>query len=290
MKAQYLLALTVVISLPTISSGQIPTSRPRALPSAPSLAAPITAPVQTPTDPEQPATDATNAADAEEAKQKAEQVKRKQARMKMIQRLQFDRRPSAILQAWAESNKEPEAKEEKEDEEKPKPKSEISPSTTEPVEPAPDPDWFDEGIKIFQRDVTLGNWPNVKHFLIDLPEDEGKALYQRLLQTLQGVPAGMPNLPQELQAQFAEVQAMQAQRRGRNPEKNIFKFDDVIALADVAPLELDDSMLRSLAVMIRATLSNGNVIEQLTPWVWSPSPSPTATTARYGWTITSRTA
>ena len=84
-----------------------------------------------------------------------------------------------------------------------------------------------------------------------------------MLKTLQGVPSGMPNLPQELQAQLAQVRAMQSQQRGRQPEKNTFKFEDVIALANVAPHELDDSMLRSLAVMLRETLKKGNVIEQL---------------------------
>jgi hypothetical protein len=225
-------------------------------PSADPFGAPTAAPAQAQTAQPQVANNASNTADPEEAKRKAEAAQRKQKRMQAIQRLQFDRRPSAILQAWAESQKEREPKEEKE-------KPPTPPATAQPAQPAAKPDWFDAGVKLFQRDVTLGNWPEVTHFLIDLPEDEGKALYQRLLQTLQGVPSGTANLPPEVQAQMAQMRAMQAQQRGRNPEKNTFKFDDVIALAGVAPVELDDGMLGSLAAMLRETLSSGNVIEQL---------------------------
>ena len=205
----------------------------------------------------EPADGAENGEGTDAAKKKAAAAQRKQKRMQTIQRLEFDRRPSAILHAWADSQKEPENEEEEE------PTKPTPSATEESKQPATKPDWFPAGVKLFQRDVTLSNWAEVKHFLIDLPEDEGKALYQRLLQTLQDEPSGMANLPPEMRVQMAQMRAMQAQQRGRTPEKHRFEFEDIIALADVAPVELDAGMIASLGAIIRETLDSGNVIEQL---------------------------
>ncbi len=348
MKAQTLLALAIVAALPAVLFSQTAVRRPMTLSGPAQLgnlfrANPFADSAESAPSQGQPVANTTSTATTEAAQKLAAEATRKQARMRIIQKLQFDRRPSAILRAWAESNKDPE---ESDDEEKSKsqtaatpntvsatgtanatgtvaapytagstgrvistgtvtstgttlssgtlastgtiqspnkvpsqatigvpgpaavpgavsPGAVVSPNTAQPAAPPVKPDWFNTAIKIFQRDVTLGNWPDVKHFLIDLPEDEGKALYKRLLQSLQGVPSAVANLPQELQAQFAQMQRLQSQQRGRNPERNTFKFEDVIALANVAPLELDDSMLRSLAIMLRETLKSGNVIEPL---------------------------
>ena len=43
-------------------------------------------------------------------------------------------------------------------------------------------DPFDQELKGFQYDVTLGDWAAVKAFLARLPEDEGKAAYEQLIQ------------------------------------------------------------------------------------------------------------
>ena len=196
---------------------------------------------------------------AEEKKKKAEEAAKKQARMQKIQEVQFDRRTSTILKVWAE----PEVKSEddkKKDEEQPKQEP-----PEKPGEKKPEPDPFDVELKGFQRDVTLGNWVEVGRYLSGLPEDEGKTLYLRLLQGLQAIPKGIPaDVPPEVRQQLEQLQQMRArQQGGKRPEKNTFNFDDVIALAEVAPVELDENIIRSLGAIVRLALEGGNVVEEL---------------------------
>ena len=55
-----------------------------------------------------------------------------------------------------------------------------------PAAASPDP--FDRELRGFQYDVTLGDWAAVKAFLARLPEEEGKAAYEQLIQGLGGSP------------------------------------------------------------------------------------------------------
>ncbi len=181
-----------------------------------------------------------------DAAAKAAEAQKKQQRLQKIQQLQFDRRPSTILKTWSERDEKP--KDAGNDAEKPK---------SETGEPVPQPDPFDQEIKVFQRHVTLGQWVEVKRYLAGLPEDEGKALYQRLLLSLRSVPkptpaAAMPGMP-----------VPSVTQRGGRPEKNTFTFEDVIALADAAPVELDDKLIVSLGAILREALGTGNVVKEL---------------------------
>lgn len=184
-------------------------------------------------------------AESEEAKQKAEEDKKKKERIQKINKLTFDRRPSSILNAWAEPATKPAKDEEPEDA-----------SADKESEQKPDP--FADQLKAFQRHVTLGHWPMVQGYLKGLPEDEGEALYKKLLSSLQSVPKGTP-----ANRAVAGGVVVQAAPRSRQPETNSFGFEDVIALAAAAPMDLDKSLISSLGQILQKALTGGNVIDEL---------------------------
>ncbi len=229
MKSQSILALFAVFAFVTSVFGQAATRRA----SQPKPAQPAASSATQPAKPEP--------ADPE-AKRKAEEEAKQSARMQKIQQLRFDRRPSAILRAFA-----------------PKVKEEEKPA--DPDEKKPEPDPFAESLKLFQQNVTIGNWPDVKKFLAELEEKEGKALYQKLLTALRGTALPpIDNLPPEIQAQLQKVQQIQRQQ-GRQPEKNTFSFEDVIALADAAPTELDKVIFPMLGAILRLAVDSGGVVQ-----------------------------
>ena len=80
-------------------------------------------------------------------------------RLQKLKHLTFDRRPSAILRAWA-----------------PQPPVVKSDATKDKKD-----DPLATELSAFQRNVTLGNWTAVKAYLGKLPTDEAKAGYQQLL-------------------------------------------------------------------------------------------------------------
>jgi len=218
---------------------------------------PLGAPAVAEVEEEAKADEASDKPEDPEAKKKQEEEKKKAARQQKLQKLTFDRRPSHILKEWAKSN------------EKPEPESEDDPaedtSEEDPESEKPEPDPFAEDLKKFQRNMTLGNWPDVKSFLASLSEEEGKTAYRQLLQSLRNVPKGVPpGLPPELEAQFAQlIQARNAQQGTKSPEHNKFSFDDVIALADAAPIELEKEDIASLGSILQLPIRYGNAIESL---------------------------
>ena len=88
-------------------------------------------------------------------------------RLIKLRQLSFDRRPSAVLKAWA-----------------PQPPKEVKAD-------APKADPFAKEMESFQRQVTLGQWPAVKVYLAGLKPVEAKAGYKQLLNSLRSNP-GMP--------------------------------------------------------------------------------------------------
>ena len=83
--------------------------------------------------------------------------------MQSIQQLQFDRRPSTILRAFApKAEKEPDPKKNKSD------------------KPKPDP--FAEELRLFQKNVTIGKWIESNKFLTQREDDEGNELCQKQLE------------------------------------------------------------------------------------------------------------
>ena len=111
-------------------------------------------------------------------------------RMLKIQQLRFDRRTSAILKAWstpAGSDKE-----------------NKDPKTEDPN--APPKDEFDLALEEFASSVTLGQWSEVKSFLASLPEDEGKTLYEHLIDSFtSNTPSPVPGGSNLSPAQIAQM-------------------------------------------------------------------------------------
>jgi hypothetical protein len=212
-------------------------------------------------------------ADAQ-ALQKAEAERKKAEHLQKIQQLQFDRRPSAILRIWS-GGKAPSAATQQamnlpagviisgqygpvESVE-----NEVAVPGATPDAPPAAADPFDADLAAFQRDVTLGDWDQVKTFLGGLSEDEGNVAYRQLLQGLQSAQGGMPaDLPPQMAALLAQMQANSGQM-AQLMEQNLFSFDDVLGLAAAAPRPLENEHLTSLGGIVRQALDGGNVVEAL---------------------------
>ena len=170
------------------------------------------------------------------------------SRMMKIKQLRFDRRTSAILKAWstpAGSDKE-----------------NKDPKTEDPN--APSKNEFDLALEEFASSVTLGQWSEVKSFLASLPEDEGKTLYEHLIDSFtSNTPSPVPGGSNLSPAQMAQMQAARIQKQGRIPEKQSCSFDDIMAIAAAAPTKLEDEHFVSLGKITRLAIGNGHVIDQL---------------------------
>ena len=127
-------------------------------------------------------------------------------RMTRLKQLTFDRRPSTILKVWA-----PELK-------------------GKPPEPNPDPkaEALNKEIALFQKNVTLGQWPAVRDYLAGLPDQESRAGYDQLLRTLSQGGIGLAAQADQ-QAMMMNPQMMQF------AERNAFSADDLVGLAAAVP-------------------------------------------------------
>lgn len=135
-------------------------------------------------------------------------------RMTRLKSIDFDRRPSAILKAWA-----PESVQKK-------PPS-LKDARTEAL---------DRELATFQRDVTLGRWSAVKAYLATLPDEEAVAGYSQLLRNLQQQPM-MPGMQPGVAVGPDGAVAMAPGGPAGMPfaEKHAFTTDDVTGLASAAP-------------------------------------------------------
>jgi hypothetical protein len=196
-------------------------------------------------------------ANAEDDSAEAEKAQR----LQKIQQLQFNRRPSAILAAWPAADGKPDDKK-------------VDPATTEQEgDKQPQPDPFDEELKMFQLAVTMGRWADVKHFLAEhLSAEEGKIAYRQLLQGMMRPPTNSESMTSEqmrvmqqlgvTSSQLSQMRQMQSQR-SRQPEQQSASLDDFIALVRAAPHELDKGTLVLLGGVLRLSLQSGNVVEGL---------------------------
>lgn len=171
---------------------------------------------------------------------------------KKLTQIRFDRRPSAILKAWANPPTE-----------YPLPKDFVG-----PLKPG-QKDHTDFEIEAYQRNVTLGNWPAVKAFLKSLPEADAKAAYKHLLQSLQTPVAGQG---QPMQAQAVEEvytmggiiqRVVSGGQQGQSPyqEQNLFSAEDLVGVAAVAPHGLDKAAVGQLGGILRLALAGPTVYE-----------------------------
>lgn len=178
-------------------------------------------------------------------KAKAEAVKESQ-RLQKLKQVTFDRRPSAILKAWA-----PAGPEEKKPDEKAK------------------PDPFDAELEAFQKSVTRGDWPAVKKYLGGLPADEAKAGYLQMLRSLQSGP--MPAMPGGMAAGAGPGPAVMFRgmpvAAGPTPmpmpmaERNQFTADDLVGLIAASPKEPEKDAVGALSAILQQVVAGGTVVE-----------------------------
>lgn len=157
-------------------------------------------------------------------------------RMTRLKQLAFDRRPSAMLKAWAENNT--------------RMGNDNSGVAKTPL------DLEMEGL---QKQVTRGDWLAVKEYLKKIPLVEAKAAYQQLLQSLQSIPApaaGAQPVPMIMGPNGVAVPAV-------NPELHQCNIADVIGLASASPGILDSTLLTSLGHLLRRGLDQQTVPQQV---------------------------
>ncbi|MDZ4773965.1 MAG: hypothetical protein SGI72_12620 [Planctomycetota bacterium] len=205
-------------------------------------------------------------------------------RLDKLKKLEFDRRPSAILAAWSKGNapdepapdeaaattsaplapavkpaqappsSEPEvpldeaalAKKKEAEAASKKKADEAKKKSDEAAKKAADAKALEAELKLFQRHVTLGDWKSVDAYLASLTEAEKKPAYERLLANLQQGPQNRPSVPQAGQPYV---------------EKNRFSPADVLALAEAAPLALAKENLEKLGQILRQALDSGHQME-----------------------------
>jgi hypothetical protein len=131
--------------------------------------------------------------------------------MQRLKTLPYDRRPGAVLKAWA-----------------PKPR-EDSPPETDPGAPkkpkkTPEQEKLDAELEALQRAVTLGEWPAVKAYLRGLTEYEARAAYSQVLRSLATTPMD-PALAQRMAAGM--------QIPPQVLERNVLHTEDLIGLASL---------------------------------------------------------
>lgn len=149
--------------------------------------------------------------------------------------------------------------EEPSDEEKTQDAKEGKPEATEkkPEEQGPN---YDKQLADLRRDVTLSRWPQVKEFLESQPEDEAKIIFKQILATL----AKTGSQPAMAVAPNGQNIVMPVpNQRGSQPEVNVMTADDLLAIARLAPAELEDADLSMLSRLISVYQANGYLLDDL---------------------------
>jgi hypothetical protein len=172
------------------------------------------------------------------AEAKGSEGPKESPRLAKLKQLQFDRRPSAILKAWAPESKDA---------------ADKRPTIQDPKEAE-----LEKELAAFRKNVTLGNWAAVKDYLASLPDEEAIAGYRQLLQGLQrgpaagargpmgeGVPDKVEGIPPELLARLVPGAQQYA-------ERNTFGVDDLLGLAAAAPAEPNAALFGPRAAAVGA--------------------------------------
>lgn len=128
---------------------------------------------------------------------------------------------------------------------------------------------FDYQLKQLQRDVTLGNWPEVKAYLASLKDSESKTIYDRLLDNLRSNPnpeaQANPGMLQQLILNGADTatlqQAISAAGSGAGAayaEKHLMAMPDIAGLLLASPYELDETAFQKLGTILRLAVATGH--------------------------------
>ncbi len=124
--------------------------------------------------------------------------------------------------------------------------------------------------------MTLSRWTEVKAFLAGLEGEEAKAAYDRMLDSLRGGPAGRPanqlnpQMMQQMLLNAVDQSAIIAQlsTAGQGPgaqllEQNHFSMADIAGLTLAAPHPLESDTFTKLGTLLRQSLAEGHVLDQL---------------------------
>jgi hypothetical protein len=175
-------------------------------------------------------------------------------RLQELLRLQFDRRPSSLLQTLARQ-------------------WDGSPQPT-------------NDVLRFRQDVIAGRWSAAGEFIAQLPENQRVQVYRHVLEALgrdpQPARPGMPTPDGDLVPGAMPENppmVMPGMPPGMFPAPVLLP-DDVLALADIAPGELNDDLIQRLGYLLIRALSKGNYIapflsrlEQGTPRLGGADPA-----------------
>lgn len=202
-------------------------------------------------------------------------------RLARWKQLQFDRRRSTMLTAWAAPELKPyDPSEEQQpisaevrdllkeefgiDPNEKLPAGAVPPAAANASAAAADAQRRQKELQrefeMVQRDVTLGRWDNVAKVFGTFAEASRKDAYEHFLRVL----LQHPQTPQD-QRVPANLQ-----------EKNFFSFDDVMALAGMAPGGFDKKQSALLAPLAQRAIESGNVLEELLRVLQAEIAQPTA--------------
>jgi hypothetical protein len=146
-------------------------------------------------------------------------------RLQDILKLQFDRRPAAILKALAK-------------------RAESAAALT-------------NDVQRFEVDVATGDWKALKEFLAKLPEKQVSQVYKHVLQSLQKIPPAAQPQPNQSPSDSPQSPPTQSNQ----PIEPVLLPDDILGLADARPGELQDTELEQLGRLLSRSLARGGAIE-----------------------------
>ena len=166
----------------------------------------------------------------------AAREQQKEARLKKLAKLTFNRLPSNMLEQWSKRQTE---------------------DTNADLPPAPIESFMYSDVRFkimtdqLQNDFTMGNWEEIENFFKLIPEENAKTVYTQILtaatgsnaRKLQGVTSGNIDA-RTLQPQY-------------------FSFDDVFAIANIAPVEIEKKHISQFSSAFRNAISRGNTSEDL---------------------------
>jgi hypothetical protein len=180
-------------------------------------------------------------------------------RMTRLKQLVYDRRPSAMLRAWAK----PAGKELDDDESAqadgnpPQAVPARPPAAAQAADGAPDKaagqptaeelKALDKDLKLLQRNVTLGKWGDVKAYLAGIPAEESKEGYAQMLRSLSSPP----------QQQGGRGPQQMGGGGNAMPEQHTFALDDILGLAAACPHKLERPVVIQFAPLVQLAIQAG---------------------------------
>ena len=203
-----------------------------------------------------------------------------QQRLQKFLKLRFDRRLSHVLKTRAVPQDPPEEesapdgdKDEKEVE--PPVQSEAqkvgeadTPTAATPQKPKEDPiaKQIDEELKVFQRDLVLGRWSEIGHYIATkFAEDDRKKAYEHLLRGLMRTPPAqrIPSAGGAPPLNPGQPQPPGARPNAKVVERQFLELQDIVGLADASPVALDRELIKMLTPLLVQAFARGDFIDDL---------------------------